>query len=154
MKRVWIIIGILLSLTTACLAANRIEEPASCLHCGMDRTMFAHSRMIITYTDGSSVGTCSLYCIATDLQQAQGKKVKSVQVADYGTKKLIDARKATWVVGGSKQGVMTAVAKWAFAKKSDADAFIKENGGRLAKFDAVLGAAVKEQPAVDGGQRH
>ncbi len=39
-------------------------------------------------------------------------------VADYGTKKLIDAEKAIWVVGGSVQGVMTRNAKWAFENKA------------------------------------
>lgn len=38
-------------------------------------------------------------------------------VGDYNTKRLIDAEKAVWVIGGGKQGVMTKRAKWAFEKR-------------------------------------
>ena len=111
----------------------------------MDRTKFGHSRMIVTYTDDSSAGTCSLNCVVTDLSKNKGKTVKSLQVADYNTKKLIDAKAAAWVIGGSKKGVMTANAKWAFADRKDADAFIKANGGKSATFDESLKTAEKEQ---------
>jgi len=65
-------------------------------------------------------------------------------VADYNTKKLIDAKSAAWVIGGTKKGVMTPVAKWAFADKKEADAFIKANGGKPATFGEALKAAEKE----------
>lgn len=42
---------------------------------------------------------------------------------------LIDAEKAFWVIGGSKPGVMTKRAKWAFEKKEAADKFMLDNGG-------------------------
>ena len=144
MKRLWIAVLMILSLGTACLAADKVEAPDACKHCGMDRTKFAHSRMVVTYTDDSSAGTCSLNCIVTDIQGAKDKTVKSFQVADYNTKKLIDAKTASWVIGGSKRGVMTPVAKWAFADKKDSDAFIKQNGGKTATFDDALKATEKE----------
>jgi nitrous oxide reductase accessory protein NosL len=37
-------------------------------------------------------------------------------VSDYNTNRLIDAKKAYWVVGGNKSGIMTKRAKWAFEK--------------------------------------
>ena len=144
MKKLWIAILLVLSLGTVCLAADKVEAPDACVHCGMDRTKFAHSRMIVTYTDNSSAGTCSLNCIVTDMTKNKAKTVKSFQVADYTTKKLTDAKTASWVIGGSKKGVMTPVAKWAFADKKDADAFIKANGGKPATFDEALTAAEKE----------
>lgn len=100
--------------------------------------------MVVTYADGSSSGTCSLNCVVTDMKTAKGRKIKSFQVADYNTRKLINAKKATWVIGGSKKGVMTMIAKWAFADKKDADAFIKVNGGKIASFDEALKAAEDE----------
>lgn len=145
MNKIWIAVLLVLSLGTICLAADKIEAPEACVHCGMDRTKFGHSRMIVTYTDGSSAGTCSLNCVVTDMSKNKGKTVKSYQVADYNTRKLIDAKVAAWVIGGSKKGVMTPVAKWAFADKKDADAFIKANGGKPATFDEALKAAEKEQ---------
>ena len=40
--------------------------------------------------------------------------------------------------------VMTKRAKWAFEKKDDAEAFIKENGGTLAAFDEAMKAAYED----------
>ena len=37
-------------------------------------------------------------------------------------------------------GVMTKRAKWAFAKKGDAEKFVTENGGKLASFDEAIKA--------------
>jgi copper chaperone NosL len=146
MKKLWIAVLLVLSLGTVCLAAEtKVEAPDACVHCGMDRTKFGHSRMIVTYTDGSSAGTCSLNCVVTDLSKNKSKTVKSYQVADYNTRKLIDAKTAAWVIGGNKRGVMTPVAKWAFADKKDAEAFIKADGGKPATFDEALKAAEKEQ---------
>ncbi len=65
-------------------------------------------------------------------------------MGDYGTKGLINAETAFWVIGGSKPGVMTKNAKWAFANKADAEKFQKENGGRIARFDEALEAAYKD----------
>jgi hypothetical protein len=146
MKKLWIAVLLLLSLGTVCLAEEtKVEAPDACVHCGMNRTKFGHSRMIVSYEDGSSAGTCSLNCVVTDLLKVKGKTVKSFQGADYNSRKLIDAKTAAWVIGGSKRGVMTPVAKWAFADKKDAAAFIKANGGNAATFDDALKAAEKEQ---------
>ena len=39
---------------------------------------------------------------------------------------------------------MTEVPKWAFAKKDDAQKFVKENGGRVTTFDEALNLALRE----------
>jgi len=121
-----------------------IKMYQACPHCGMDRGKFAHSRMLITYSDGSSAGVCSIHCTATELKAGKGKTVKVVEVADLNSKKLVKAEKATWVIGGSRKGVMTRVPKWAFAKKDDASAFIGKYGGRLATYKEALNLAEKE----------
>ena len=104
----------------------------------------AEQDAFIEYDDGTTVGTCSIHCTAVDLALNIDKTPKSVQVADAGSKKLIDAEKAIWVIGGSKSGVMTKRAKWAFEKKDDADTFVKENGGTLATFDEAMKAAYED----------
>ena len=144
MKKLWIAILLLASFATVCLATDKVEVPDTCKHCGMNRTIFSHSRMIVTYTDGSSTGTCSINCAITDLKESK-KEIKSLQVADYNTKKLINAKTATWVIGGSSKGVMTKLPKWAFAKKSDAEAFIIANGGELATFDELFKLAERDE---------
>ncbi len=144
-RHFWMSIMLLLALGTVCLAAEKkVEAPADCQQCGMNRTTFGYSRMVVTYKDGSSTGTCSINCVATDMNKQPNKEVKSFQVGDYNSKTLIDAKSATWVIGGNKKGVMTPVAKWAFADKKAAEAFIKEHGGKLATFDEALAAAQQE----------
>lgn len=113
----------------------------ACQYCGMDREKYAHSRMLLTYSDGSSVGVCSINCLVTDLKVNKGKKVKTIEVADLNSKKLIDAEKATWVIGGNKKGVMTQTPKWAFEQKKDAEAFVSKNGGRLSSYKEALALA-------------
>lgn len=153
MSKFWISLYLIFSLGTVCLAAETVEAPADCKQCGMNRTKFGHSRMVVTYADGSSVGTCSINCVVTDAKIQKSNKAKSYQVADYNTRQLTDATNATWVIGGKKKGVMTPLPKWAFVDKKNADAFIKENGGKLASFDEALKAAENEntdRPAAKG----
>lgn len=44
-------------------------------------------------------------------------------------------------MGGSKMGVMTNNAKWAFASEKTARQFISGNGGRIVSFEKALTAA-------------
>ncbi|MDH4266666.1 MAG: nitrous oxide reductase accessory protein NosL [Deltaproteobacteria bacterium] len=124
-----------------------IQKYSSCKYCGMDRQKFAHSRMLIEYDDASSVGTCSIHCAGVDLALNIDKTPKALHVGDYGSKALIDAEKASWVIGGSKMGVMTKRAKWAFAKKEDAEKFVKENGGEIGTFDVAMKATYEDMYA-------
>jgi len=123
---------------------NDVKEMPACKYCGMNREMFAHSRMLIEYSDGSKIGHCSLHCAAVDLALNLDKTPASIQVGDYGKKELINAETAAWVIGGSKPGVMTKNAKWAFADRSEAEKFQQANGGRLATFDEALQAAYED----------
>ncbi len=116
----------------------------SCQYCGMDREKFAHSRMLIEYDDGTTVATCSLHCVAVDMANTIDKIPKAIKVADFNSKELLDAEKAVWVLGGSKQGVMSRHAKWAFASKEKAEAFVKANGGKLADFDEAIKTAYED----------
>jgi nitrous oxide reductase accessory protein NosL len=128
----------------AAIAAEKVEPPKECKQCGMDRVAFAHGRMLIKYADGTTVGTCSLNCAAVEMKANKGKKVNALKVADYGTKKLIDARTSVWVIGGSKDGIMTEMPKWAFMARADAERFVKEFGGRITGFDEALNLALRE----------
>ena len=126
---------------TPAAATGAVEGQASCSHCGMDRGKFAHSRMLIEYEDGTSLGTCSIHCLAVELANTIDKSPTAIRVGDYGSRKLIDAESAYWVIGGDKAGVMSSRAKWAFEKKSDAEAFVAANRGILAAFEDALEAA-------------
>jgi nitrous oxide reductase accessory protein NosL len=145
MKNIVLLLFLSLLLTIACAGAmDRAEGPVSCKQCGMNRTAFAYSRMLIAYADGSTVGLCSLHCAAAELHQTSGRQVRSLMVADYSTKKMVEAGTAVWVVGGEKKGVMTAKAKWAFARVEDAQGFIREHGGITNSFDQAMNSARQE----------
>jgi nitrous oxide reductase accessory protein NosL len=119
----------------------------TCAYCGMDRGQYSHSRMLITYDDGTEFGACSLHCAAVDLAIHLDKTPKIIHVGDYNTKKLIDAVQASWVIGGSKAGVMTERGKWAFESKTDAEAFVKGNGGNISTFDEAIKATYEDMYA-------
>ena len=145
MKRLWI--GVFVGLTfvvASAWGAEKVESPKSCVQCGMDREFFAYSRMLIRYADGTTAGVCSMNCAVTEMKQNKGKQVASLMVADYAGKALMDARSATWVTGGKKPGVMTPLPKWAFAKREEAQSFVRENGGTITTFDEALSLALKE----------
>jgi len=125
-------------------AQSDIEDHRSCARCGMDRKAYGFSRMLIQYEDGTLVGVCSLHCAVVELDANQGRSVKALLVADRDTRTLIDAEKATWVMGGKKRGVMTQLPKWAFQMKVDAEAFIKTNGGKIVSLEEALAAAREE----------
>ncbi|MBC7964032.1 MAG: nitrous oxide reductase accessory protein NosL [Steroidobacteraceae bacterium] len=144
MMRILMLMMFLLLTFSVAAAADPVEDPKACQQCGMNRIMFAHSRMLIGYADGTTVGVCSLHCAATDMKKSWDKQVVSLKVADYTTRELTDARSATWVVGGRKSGVMTELAKWAFAREEDAQKFVQENGGKVTTFDQALQAAKQE----------
>lgn len=146
MKRAGIamVLVLFVAALTVFAQGDDIKQHPSCKYCGMDREKFSHSRMLVEYDDNTSVGTCSVHCAAVELALTIDKTPKSIMVGDFGTRKLIDAEKAVWVVGGSKPGVMTKRAKWAFENKGDAEKYIKENGGTLATFDEAIKLAYED----------
>ena len=119
-------------------------EAPSCFYCGMYRSNFEHSWVIIFHEDGSSVSVCSIHCAAIDMALHPGKNIRKITVGDFDTKKQIDADAAYWVIGGDILGVMTARAKWAFETKDGADNFMKKHGGRPANFREVIKAAFED----------
>lgn len=139
----WLVVGMCLAFAPLAWAGppSDVLQAPSCRHCGMDRAKFAHSRMLVTYEDGSQTATCSLHCMAVELANAIDKTPIMLQVADYESKELLDVDKAVWVLGGSKNGVMTSRAKWAFASREAAERFVQTNGGTLVSFDDSVSAA-------------
>ena len=139
-----LVVMVIFGSVTLTSAADDIKQIPSCKYCGMDRHVFAHSRMYVEYDDGTHEGFCSIHCAAVDLAVNIDKTPKGLFVGDYKTKDLVDAENAVWVIGGSKPGVMTKRAKWAFKTKEDADAFIKEFGGSPATFEGAMKASYED----------
>ncbi len=119
-------------------AQDDIQAHPGCSYCGMDRAKFAHSRMYIEYDDGSMFGACSMHCAALDMAVNMDKAPVHISVGDHGTKVLIEAQTAFWVIGGDLPGVMSMRATWAFKNQADAEKFIQQHGGDAASFEQAL----------------
>ena len=117
------------------------KAKAFCPECGMTLPMFYKTNHAAT-VDGKVKQYCSLHCLAEDLQK--GTKLTEMKVVDVTTLKFILVEKAIYVVGSRKKGTMSAVSKYAFAKKADAEAFAKANGGKVTDFNGALKAAKAE----------
>lgn len=137
-------LAVTLLLTGTAVAFDDVTAQPTCAYCGMDRGKFAHSRMVVGYDDGTSFAACSIHCAAVDMAVHIDKAPVRIQVGAFDSKQLIDAAAAVWVIGGNKPGVMTRRAKWAFADKPSAERFVKENGGVISGFEAVMEASYQD----------
>ena len=137
------VVMLLSLISLSAFADTDIDQHRDCKHCGMDRKAFGYSRMLVEYKDGKNAGTCSLHCVVTELNSKSGE-VTSFKVADRNTRELIDAEKAVWVIGGSKRGIMTMRAKWAFTTKEAAQLFVDDYGGKIATWSEALAAAKED----------
>jgi len=126
------------------LSGFAAAEDPSCSYCGMYKSKFEHSWVIIEHEDNTLEGVCSIHCAAIDIALHTDKNIRKITVGDYDTKNPIDAESAYWVIGGDIMGVMTSRAKWAFETKDGADNFIKKHGGRIADFHEVIKTAFED----------
>ena len=114
------------------------KAKAFCPECGMTLPMFYKTNHAAT-VNGKVKQYCSIHCLVEDMQK--GSKLTNIKVVDTNSLKFIDAAKASYVIGSSKKGTMTAVSKYAFATKVDAESFAKQNGGDVTDFNGALEAA-------------
>jgi nitrous oxide reductase accessory protein NosL len=138
MKFLVSMLAVLLLIPALPALGGDIEDIPACQYCGMDRNKFGQTRMLIEYEKGSRIGVCSIHDAAVDLSQSISKTIKTIWVADYSTRKLIDAEQAAWVIGGDLPGVMSGKSRVAFAGKAEASAFRKEHGGETVSFDEAI----------------
>ena len=120
-----------------------IADHPACPICGMDRGTYSHSRMLLDYREGPT-GTCSIHCTGADLAVNRHKHLNELYAADYAGRQLIPAKSATWVIGGDRTGVMTRRAKWAFGKKEDAEAFVRQHGGKTGTYEDAMKATFED----------
>ncbi len=124
---------------------NDIGKFPKCPYCGMDRRQFHHTRMLVQYSDDLPDAACSLHCAAVGLSLNIDREPKAIWVADNAAtaepKPLIDAEKATFLIGSKQPGVMTASSKVAYGSDAAAKAAQAAHGGELGNFDKALLAA-------------
>ncbi len=124
---------------------NDLSKFPRCPYCGMDRKQLHHSRLLIHYANGVPDGVCSLHCAAISLSINIDAEPKSVWVGDNAseaeTKPLVEADKASFLIGGSAPGVMSARSKVAYGSEAAAKAAQAAQGGEIGGFEQALLAA-------------
>lgn len=118
------------------------EGQKYCPLCSMNLKMFWKTTHWLTFSDGPRTGYCSIHC-ASIVYQKRATDIDRWEVADYDTKKLIDARKAHFLIGSDLPGTMTPVSKLAFASLDSAKRYKKKHGGTIGTFDNALKRALE-----------
>ncbi|HDZ91085.1 MAG TPA: twin-arginine translocation pathway signal protein [Deltaproteobacteria bacterium] len=121
---------------------DELKKYPKCPYCGMDRTMWNHSRHLVHYDDDLVDGTCSIHCLAISLALNLDRGIRAIYAADFGAadkpKPLINVDKATYLIGSSLKGTMTKKSKMALASAEKARAVQAKEGGELGRFDDAL----------------
>ena len=112
-----------------------------CSICGMDLIRFYKTSHIAEKHD-KKFQYCSIHCLEDHL--GHGVTIKNPMVVDVKSLKFIPVSKANYVVGSKKKGTMSSVSKYAFARKTDAEIFIKKYSGKILSYDEVIDVAQKD----------
>lgn len=131
----------------AVLDAADLRNYPACHSCGASRKECGHSRMVVEYVDGTKRADCSLHCVADSLLTQPSRQPKRFQVADYDSRRLIDADKAHWVLYDNRSQCRGSTAELAFSDQRDADRFVSRYGGKVVDFDGALKIAYYEAAA-------
>ena len=108
-----------------------------CNVCGMHLTKYYKTNHVAEFKNGHKEQYCSLHCLA-EVHKNYADKIKQIDVVDTNSLKLIDAKKAFYVIGSSKEGTMSSISEYAFLKKEEAEKFKQEFGGTINNFDESL----------------
>ncbi len=117
-----------------------------CPVCGMTLHNFYKTNFAAN-ASGSEKQYCSIICLVED-EMVNNKKMKKIRVVDNDTMKMIDAAKATYVVGSDKPATMSSVSIYGFGTKEGAKTFATNHGGEIKSFIEVY-SMVKETQAKD-----
>ncbi|GAB4488130.1 MAG: hypothetical protein OHK006_18120 [Thermodesulfovibrionales bacterium] len=138
----WAVLLRCVLLTAAIASAATAIAALTSSPCSVCRTQ--KEEVLLKYHDGTSGSFCSLRCAFGSIAAHRGKAVVGIMMREHAGETMIDAEKAVWVLGGSKQGVMSIRGKWAFEKKKDAEKFIRRFGGAVTGFPEALQAAFED----------
>ncbi|WP_415407054.1 nitrous oxide reductase accessory protein NosL [Sulfurovum sp. CS9] len=120
------------------------KDKESCVICGMNLPTFYKTSHAAETKAGTKRQYCSLHCVVED-NEINKTDLVNLKVVDTNSLKLISVYKAFYVVGSSKPGTMTRTSKYAFAKKSEAEAFAKEFGGKVMNFNDTYTVSMKDR---------
>ncbi len=106
-----------------------------CPICGMTLHNFYKTNFAAN-ANGVEKQYCSIICLVED-EMVNNQKIKNIRVVDNTTLKMIDASKASFVVGSNKPATMSSVSIYGFGTLSAAKSFAKESGGDVKTFNEV-----------------
>lgn len=134
-----------------------IDRSTSCSLDGMILMDYPGPKAQIHYDSGEPDFFCdTMEMFSIYLRPEQKKRVAGIYTQDMGktpwdkpTGNWIDAKSAYYVYGSKKLGAMGPTIA-AFARSEDAEAFAKEFGGKVLRFEQVT----LDMAALDGGAQH
>jgi copper chaperone NosL len=137
--------------------AAEIDRATSCSLDGMILMDYPGPKAQIHYDKGAPDFFCdTMEMFSIYLRPEQKKRVKALFTQDMGktpweqpTGNWIDAKAAHYVLGSKKMGSMGPTLA-SFARIEDAQAFVKQYGGKVLRFDEVT----VDMVALDGGAQH
>ena len=149
--------ALLLALGCTQALAPQPVEPTDATLCSFDGMLlsdFPGPKGQILYEDGAPDFFCdTVELFSAYLQPEEKKRVSAIYTQDMAQTPWdkprghwIDARSAFYVIGSRKTGSMGPTIA-SFAKEADAQAFAREQGGRVLRFDQVK----PDMVALDGG---
>jgi copper chaperone NosL len=126
------------------LAPIEFTRAHACALCGMITVDFPGSKGQIHYSNGKiDAFCCTLDMFSFYLQPDSPKNITAIFVNDMGkadwerpSGHWIEAKKAYYVIGGNIMGPM-GEALVPFFNIKDAEAYIKEQSGKIVKFDDI-----------------
>jgi len=148
-KTLKVAVIILLAPVLMSLSARSEADTSGCRSCD-DVTPGSAQEVRIEYGDGTFRSACGLRCAGAMLAAYREKYVKTIWSREHGSGKLLDAKKAFWVIGlsdGSRE---------AFSGREDAESFSAAHGGRVVNFKDMMVAlfsgmfdGIKLRPLTD-----
>jgi copper chaperone NosL len=122
---------------------QKFTDQERCGNCGMNLNEWARTRHEFENSKGK-FHTCSIHCVSV-MKMKLNELPKNVKVAEYlHPEKMLDADKASYVIGSTAPGTMTARSKIAFSSKEEAEKFAARYGGTIAGFEEALTEAEKD----------
>ena len=159
MKKLFLMLGFMGALWAADMMFQTVEADKAtllqkgnakeyCPICGMNLVKYYKTSHAVTFKDGTSRQFCSIHCLVDESEMGflrdKKEKIAQILVTDVDSLKMIDAKKAFYVVGSKIKGTMTGNSKYAFATKAGAETFMAQNGGKITTFDEAYDIALKD----------
>jgi nitrous oxide reductase accessory protein NosL len=127
---------------------NDLDKYPKCPYCSMDLRSHHRTRMLIHYANDIPDPTCSIHCAAISLAINLFWEPKAIWVGDNAVdtepRPLVDATKATYLVGSDLPGIMTWNSKTAYGSPEAAAAAQKIHGGKLMDYRQTLKMAYND----------